>query len=69
MKNKTNLIQLSFENTTAHLFKNNIFDGKILLIKDSKEILKIIKLTEQYFNYLFNTGITNSEKLKYYQKA
>ena len=64
MKNKTNLIQLSFENTTAHLFKNNIFDGKILLIKDSKEILKIIKLTEQYFNYLFNTGITNSEKLK-----
>ena len=64
LKNKTNLIQLSFENTTAHLFKTNIFDGKILLIKDSKEIFKIIKLTEQYFNYLFNTGITNSEKLK-----
>ena len=64
MKNKTNLIQLSFENTTAHSFKNNIFDGKILLIKDSKEILKIIKLTQQYFNYLFNTGITNSERLK-----
>lgn len=64
MKNKTNLIQLSFENIKVHSFKNNIFDGKILLIKNSKEILKIIELTEQYFNYLFNTGITNSEKLK-----
>ena len=64
MKNKTNLIQLSPKDITAHSLKNNIFEGKILLIKNSKEILKIIELTEQYFNYLFNTGITNSEKLK-----
>ena len=64
MKNKTNLIQLSPKDITAHSFKKNIFEGKILLIKNSKEILKIIELTEQYFNYLFNTGITNSEKLK-----
>ena len=64
MKNKTNLIQLSPKDITAHSLKKNIFEGKILLIKNSKEILKIIELTEQYFNYLFNTGITNSEKLK-----
>ena len=64
MKNKTNLIQLSPEDITAHSLKKNIFEGKILLIKNSKEILKIIELTEQYFNYLFNTRITNSEKLK-----
>ena len=64
MKNKTNLIQLSPKDITAHSFKKNIFEGKILLIKNSKEILKIIELSEQYFNYLFNTGITNSEKLK-----
>jgi len=64
LKNKTNLIQLSPKDITAHSFKKNIFEGKILLIKNSKEILKIIELTEQYFNYLFNTGITNSEKLK-----
>ena len=64
MKNKTNLIQLSPKDITAHSLKNNIFEGKILLIKNSKEILKIIELTEQYFNYLFNTGITNSAKLK-----
>ena len=64
MKNKTNLIQLSLKDITAHSLKKNIFEGKILLIKNSKEILKIIELTEQYFNYLFNTGITNSEKLK-----
>ena len=38
LKNKTNLIQLSFENTKVHSFKDNIFDGKILLIKNSKEI-------------------------------
>jgi len=64
LKNKTNLIQLSPKDITAHSLKKNIFEGKILLIKNSKEILKIIELTEQYFNYLFNTGITNSEKLK-----
>ena len=64
MKNKTNLIQLSPKDITAHSLKKNIFEGKILLIKNSKEILKIIELTEQYFNYLFNTGITSSEKLK-----
>ena len=64
MKNKTNLIQLSPKDITAHSLKKNIFEGKILLIKNSKEILKIIELTEQYFNYLFNTRITNSEKLK-----
>ena len=64
MKNKTNLIQLSPEDITAHSLKKNIFEGKILLIKNSKEILKIIEYTEQYFNYLFNSGITNSEKLK-----
>ena len=64
MKNKTNLIKLSPKEITTHLLKKNIFEGKILLIKNSKEILKIIELTEQYFNYLFNTGITNSEKLK-----
>ena len=64
MKNKTNLIQLSPKDITAHSLKKNIFEGKILLIKNSKEILKIIELSEQYFNYLFNTGITNSEKLK-----
>ena len=64
MKNKTNLIQLSPKDITAHSLKKNIFEGKILLIKNSKEILKIIELTEQYFNYLLNTGITNSEKLK-----
>ena len=64
MKNKTNLIQLSPKDITAHSLKKNIFEGKILLIKNSKEILKIIELTEQYFNYLFNTEITSSEKLK-----
>ena len=64
MKNKTNLIQLSPKDITAHSLKKNIFEGKILLIRNSKEILKIIELTEQYFNYLFNTGITNSAKLK-----
>ena len=64
MKNKTNLIQLSPKDITAHSLKKNIFEGKILLIKNSEEILKIIELTEQYFYYLFNTGITNSEKLK-----
>ena len=64
MKNKTHLINLSFENTTADSLKKNIFDGKILLIKNSKEILKIIELTERYFKYFFNTGIINSEKQK-----
>ena len=64
MKNKTNLIQLSFENIEVHSFKNNIFDGKILLIKNSKEILKIIKLTEQYFKYFFDAEITSSKKQK-----
>ena len=64
MKNKTNLIQLSFENTKVHSFKNNIFDGKIVLIKNSKEILKIIKLTEQYLKYFFDAEITSSKKQK-----
>ena len=41
MKNKTNLIQLSPKDITAHSLKKNIFEGKILLIKNSKEILKI----------------------------
>ena len=64
MKNKTNLIKLSFENTKVHTFKNNIFDGKILLIKNSKEILKIMELTEQYFKCLFDAEITYLKKQK-----
>ena len=64
MKNKTNLIKLSFENTKVHSFKNNIFDGKILLIKNSKEILKIMELTEQYFKCLFDAEITYLKKQK-----
>ena len=42
MKNKTNLIQLSPKDITAHSLKKNIFEGKILLIKNYKEILKLI---------------------------
>ena len=62
MNNKTNLIKYSFKDTTVHSFKSNIFDGKILLIKNSKEIFNIIKLTEQYFSYFFNAEIMNSKK-------
>ena len=64
MKKKNNLIQLSSKDTTVDAFKNNIFDGKILLIKNSKEIYKIIELAEYYFYYFFNSEITNSEKQK-----
>ena len=42
MKNKTNLIQLSPKDITAHSLKKNIFEGKILLIKNSKEIFKLL---------------------------
>jgi hypothetical protein len=51
---------------TGDQFINSIIKDEIFKNsnKNSKEILKIIELTEQYFNYLFNTGITNSEKLK-----
>ena len=64
MNNKTDLIKLSFKDTTDYSFKKKIFDGKILLIKNSKEIFKIIKLTEQYFNYFFNVKFINFEKQK-----
>tara|TARA_B100000886_G_scaffold332234_1_gene284715 strand:- start:261 stop:1091 length:831 start_codon:yes stop_codon:yes gene_type:complete len=64
LKKKNNLIQLSSKDTTVDAFKNNIFDGKILLIKNSKEIYKIIELVEYYFYYFFNSEITNSEKQK-----
>ena len=64
MKNKTNLIQLSPKDITAHSLKKNIFEGKILLIKNSKEILKIIELTEQYFKYFFDAEIIDSKKQK-----
>lgn len=64
MNNKTQLIKFSLKDITENSFKNAIFDGKILLIKSSKEILKIIELTEQYFSSVFHTEINNSEKKK-----
>lgn len=64
MNNKTQLIKFSLKDITDNSFKNAIFDGKILLIKSSKEILKIIELTEQYFSSVFHTEINNSEKKK-----
>ncbi len=64
MKNKTDLINLSINDTTDSSFKNKIFNGKILLIKNSKDIFKIIQLTEQYFNYFFNAKVINFEKKK-----
>ena len=64
MKNKTDLIKLSIDETTDYSLKNKVFSGKILLIKNSKEIIKIIELTEQYFNYFFKANVIKFKKKK-----
>ncbi len=56
------LINISCKNLTGDIFKKNIFKGKIIIIKKSTEIFKILEITERFFEDFFNIRITNSKK-------
>ena len=47
---KKEIINLSSNQLTDNIFKQNIFKGKIIIIKKAAEILKILETTERYFH-------------------
>ncbi len=59
---KKEIINLSSNQLTDNIFKQNIFKGKIIIIKKSAEILKILETTERYFHDFFNLNISNPKK-------
>ncbi len=62
-----NTYNISQKKLTEKFFKKSIFDGHIIIIKKSDEILKIIRIIEKYFFEVFDQSISNlkSGKLKY----
>lgn len=58
------LTKISYRYLSEERFKKKIFNGDIFIIKKSKEILEIIKITEKYFYNFFEYSLINNAMSK-----